>query len=203
MTIRPHCIPTVLVACALLVGCSSEQPTSSPSPQPFEEQIADAIDKAESGGSDTSQLQILRDALGVGSITFEAASQSNLAATACMEEAGIQVEPVVDERDGLEVPGYNATPPTGMSSEQAAEIAGACEKRFNYWVNLVYQTQPAAQEARDAEFEEKRPLLEECLRNNGVDVDGSESKEELVELTLDLINRGGPLCFVEAGLSSL
>lgn len=199
----------VASTCALLLtlaGCSADSP--APGPSNFAEYATSVLADAEASGASQAQLAILERAVATGEITFEDAAAANDATIACLLDAGFAVtKHTYNEVPGFPVPGFAAGRPLEMTEEQGHAVLGACEARENFWVNMMYQTQPSADEAKWANFERVKPQFVACLEGAGLTVPLDASNDDLVALALDLAfddSLANPVnCLHEVGINSI
>jgi hypothetical protein len=203
-------VPALLVLGGTLVlavsGCGTPEP--APGPSNFAEYAQAVLDDARASGASEAQLAILERAVATGEISFEDASVANDATIECLVDAGFTVSAQVDETvPGFPVPGFTAGRPTSMTEDQGDASLSSCESRENFFVNMMYQTQPAADEAKWANFERVKTEFIACLQDAGLSVPGDATNDELVDLALDLAfdeSSPNPVnCLHEVGIDSI
>jgi len=171
-----------VLAGVVLAGCT--EATVPTEPESFADQIAAAIQEAEAGGASDAQLAILRTAQSEGEISIEDARAATRAAVECVNDAGSSAfYGEHTEGSGLVVPWYSSLADT---SEQMA-IADACDQREDFWVNMIYQTQPTSQAVNDAFLEQQVPLVRSCLEQNGYTVDPGATTREVLHQAFDVM----------------
>lgn len=202
---------TFLVStCALLLvvtGCSADAPAPA-GPSNFAEFASSELADAQAAGASEEQLAILERAVATGAISFEDASAANDATIACLLDAGFTVNTQTsNDIPGFPVPGFIAGRPTTMTQDHADSVLGACETRESIWVNMMYQTQPSADEAKWANFERVKPQFIACLEDAGLTVPADATNDELVQWALDLAfddSLANPVnCLHENGINSI
>ncbi len=196
------------VALIAVAGCASPQPSfSGPLDQesPFAERAQRAVDEARAAGASDAQLAILQAAVDTGEITFADAKGAVLAFVDCVNGAGGSAQYVLDDHGAFLLPTYSVY--VGDDGDPDLGVPGECERREDFWVNLLYQTQPSAVEAGNADFDKKSPALIACLRDNGVAIEDDASRDELQRAGIDLLvssSDSGDVvdCFAKAGIGS-
>lgn len=178
----------VVLMSVVVGGCSSSPSTPFEEAEPaFREQIEVAIEDARVGGASDTQLQILNEALDTEAISFEAAHSAAVAAVDCMNAAGLSARYKEQSRpSGPATPGYVAD--IGLDDDGTNEaILSRCDAQEDFWVNLLYQTQPSSVALEDARIESLAPAFRECLESNGIDVDSSATGSELQRQAIDVL----------------
>jgi hypothetical protein len=170
-----------IASVVIIAGCSAD-PTATPEPSSatelsFHESVLQARAEAEEQGADEAQLAILDEALTSDEIRFEDAQQALTAYGECLEGAGLALEGVqVIDDGGFKRFDYSVS--LGTDDAMLA-VADACYLKTFNWVDMLYQTQPAATEADDAEFSAALPELIVCLKAGGVPVDDDSPADEV------------------------
>jgi hypothetical protein len=194
------------LALVVLAGCAAPRPSfSGPLDEepPFSERAQQGLDDARASGASEEQLAILQGAVDTGEITFADASEAVLAFVECVNNAGGSAQYEVDDRGAFPVPGYSVY--VGEDGDADTGVVGECDKREDLWVNLLYQTQPNAIDAHNADFDKKSPALIACLIENGVAIEDDATRDELQRAGIDLLvssnESGDPVnCFGEVGI---
>lgn len=195
------------VALAVLGGCTADQPVggASSEPEPFANQVQDAIAEAEAGGAGEAQLAMLRDAAAAGEVTLDQARDGIYAAIACFERSGLAATyELVTEPSGLQIPGYGVQAEVeGLTDEQVLQLIDACDEAESYWLHGLYQMQPTSHAVRDAHFRARLPALLDCLSEHGVEMDANDDIEAVLRastrLMADTIEAAEPVdCLSEA-----
>lgn len=171
-----------MVGCVVLAGCEAE-PAELATSQAIAEVVDPAIVEAEAGGAGEAQLAILRQARAEGELSIEDARAAARAGVTCVTDAGSEAnyfEYISDS--GLVIPGYSYL---GDTPEQEA-IGDACAAREDFWVNMVYQTQPSSLEANDAYVEQQAPLVRACLKREGYSIAPDATTIEVLRQALDV-----------------
>jgi hypothetical protein len=174
-------LAAALVGCVVLVGCATESVEEAET-ESFADQIAIAIAEAEAGGAGDAQLAILRQAQTEGEISIEDARAAARAMVECVNNAGSQAS--YDERtneSGLVVPGYSAL----ANTDEQQVIADACDAQEAFWINMIYQTQPASVAVNDAYLDQQAPLVRTCLEREGYATDPDATTIELLRQAAD------------------
>lgn len=197
---------------ALVGGCDTSETstadstgggTSSAEVSTFDETMGHALEDAGSGGASDAQLDILTRAQESGEVTVEQARTAARATAECLEGLGFNAETTEETTpSGLVVPGYRVQTdqgPGGASEDDPAFGASEqCERQESYWVNQVYQTQPASVEANvDYINDTLAPELRTCLEGEGYDVAEDATGVEMVRQAMNLqVEQGAQLpCF--------
>lgn len=152
----------------LLCGCGTEAQTPADDTDPiFDELIQTAVAEAEAGGAGPAQLTILQGAQIAGEVTLEQAREAARATVECFEDAGLEGDfDEETEPSGLIVPGYAVS----TSSDDMTPI-DQCDYENGYWVNKVYQLQPASEQVRTGFYEDNADALRACLEDAGYETD--------------------------------
>jgi hypothetical protein len=156
----------------------------------FHEFVVQARTEAESGGADEAQLAILDAALTSDEIRFEDAQQALNAYGDCLEGAGLALVNVqVIDDGGFKRFDYSVSLGTDDSMNA---VADACYAKTYQWVDMLYQTQPAATQADDAKFDAALPALIACLKAGGVPVDDASPADEVKQTMMAFLREHGP-----------
>jgi hypothetical protein len=183
-----------------LAGCSSGSGVSPGS---------DGLAVFRASASQALTVQIIQRAIDSGEVTFEDASRAVDSFAACVNGAGGKVTAQVDLTDtGFQVPSYSAMVGSGglVDDPGAENILTACDAREDYWVNYLYQTQPAALRASEANFTSHRGALIACLREHDVSIDDKVTNDELKRALTDKFAETAHdvepvICAAEVGLT--
>jgi len=131
------------------------------------------------GRASEKQVEALRKAAESGEMSYVELEELLLEAFACMSAAGV---------DYLRTADWNVAPgvpmPTYMTGEPDA-VAQKCVTLHYEYASLAFQQQPAAIEALDAAYEEKREAIVACLRAQGREVEDDLPMDELLQETND------------------
>lgn len=174
-------LSVITITCVVLSACARE--SVAPEPESFDDHIAAAIEQAEAGGGGDAQLAILRKAQSEGALLIEDARAANRAAVECITDAGfLAFYAESTKRSGLVLPEYSYSADT----EQQQATATACSTQEDFWVNMIYQTQPASLELTDGYRARQAPILRRCLESNGHATDPNASPEELIAQALEV-----------------
>lgn len=199
------------IALIALGGCSdNETPNTDPTDsQAFSEKVERVIAEAEAGGAGEAQLAILREAAAGGEITLGQAQDATRATIACFEMSGLAATyDLTTEESGLQIPSYGVQAEVeGMTDQQVEQLIDKCDAEEGFWVNYLYQTQPASHQVRETHVRSRLPVLLECLREHGVEMDADDDIDEIVyaanQLLFDSIDSAEPInCMSEAGIGS-
>jgi hypothetical protein len=168
-------ISLAIAATVAITGCKSSGPSAeSPSPDDaFTQLVEMQIGEAKAANASDSQIAALEAARTAGVMTHEAAMNSFNEYVDCLDAAGIRWELEPDSRGG-------DFPPIRMTfyADDPA-IADACSITYYEFVDIVYQVQPAAQQAEADTLEAYRDEILHCLDEHGVEIDASTTNEEL------------------------
>ncbi|MHA3946539.1 hypothetical protein [Cellulomonas bogoriensis] len=162
----------------------------------WESAVAEAMERAREDGADDEQLEILER----GEVTFEEYEAAVGRTIACLREEGIEVvdDEVVDLRGFPEIYYSYADATDGRSDEETDEISQACLRRHSLHVESLYRTSPQAEAAQDEQFAPRRDAVLECLRDNGVTIEGDVSRQELESISAGSMSETGVNCLEEA-----
>jgi hypothetical protein len=147
------------------------------------------VTAARAGGASEEQIGILTKSAAPSFEDYQTAINRSIA---CIEKAGIGTTDVRQVEQGITKLGYgyDAASP-GRTNEQTDEIANACIRENNRWVENAWMGQPLAMEWGDQQIEKQRPTLIACLEANGVTVDQSLTTEEIRSRVLELARERG------------
>jgi hypothetical protein len=170
------------IACAFVIAGCSGGSTISPSPsgeaeRAFHEEVVRARAEAETQGADEAQLAILDEALTSNAISLEDAQQALNDYGDCLADVGFALHDVKVIDDA----GFKTLDYTVRGGEDTT-LMDACDAKTFLWVNRLYQMQPAATRARDADFEDALPGLIACLQAGGVPVDDNSPADEVKQV---------------------
>jgi hypothetical protein len=194
----------VLMASACAGGSSSGVGVDDPST--WKALVDDAVSQAMEGGASEAQIAILREARDSGGISLESARDAQQATVDCMTEAGLDATYVETEGGAGELP----QPGFRVRADRDGEVSpvgDACETQESRWVSHLYQTQPRAVEARNANVDEHMPDLLACLSARGISLDSDASRDEVyAAATNEAIAANAAnseSCLSESGIGSL
>lgn len=172
-------VVSVVVVSASLTGCATEQ-TESDDPV-FTELIETAIEDAEAGGAGVQQLAILEDARESGEVTLEQMREATRATIECFLDAGLGAEYLEGtEPHGLILPEYSVWV-EGEFSESDMRAMDQCDSENGFWVNMVYQVQPASDQLWFGYYDSKADEFRSCLEDSGYRTDPDATGVELVD----------------------
>lgn len=168
----------VIASVIIVAGCSGG-PLAPPSPsseieRAFHEEVVRALAEAEAQGADQAQLAILDEALTSNEVTLEDAQQALNDFGNCLDDVGFALHDVAIIDDA----GFKTLDYTIRGGEDTT-LMDACDAKTFSWVNKLYQIQPAARRAVEAQFEDALPGLIACLREGGVPVDEGSPADEV------------------------
>lgn len=175
-------------------GCSVGQATgpsgSGEAEMTFHDSVVQARAEAKAQGANEAQLAILDAALASDEIAFEDARQALNDYGSCLEGTGwALVGARVTEDAGFKTLGYAVN---RGSDDAAVAVVDACYAKTFKWVDMLYQTQPAATQAADAKFEAARPALIDCLQAGGIPVDDASPADEVRQAMLAVLREDAP-----------
>ncbi|GEM_PF-1188287 len=195
----------LLLVCAVLLGaaaCSTAPDDASPSTDP-NAVFADVLAEAEEAGASDEQLATLREAVEKRTVPIEAAREAARRTVVCMQEAGLDAQ--YDEQQvshGLAIPGYAVQTGTDGDEDIDAQIA-ACDDKEYIYVSRAYQLQPSSLESAEKFVEQRAPVIQACLEDNGVKTDPNATGHELAELASQTMRDTGSVnCLAEAGIEA-
>lgn len=184
----------VALLTAMAAGCTGVPETGTSSGSVFSETLVEARD----GGAGDAQLADLEEAVSEQEISIETAREAARRTVQCMNDAGLDAGYVENTKySGLVVPGYHVS--LGTSGSDAEAQIQACDVKEGFWVNMLYQTQPIAIEAKEEFADQQEPVLRACLEGMGIDTDPEASGVDLVNQSL---RDSGFDCLAEAGITS-
>lgn len=184
-------IQTVLVVAAAVVAtsvsCSGGEPEGV-DPE-FAQRLDRDLERAQEAGASTEQLAILREAQETGEISFDVYNEAIDAALRCARESGVAVhDGGTFDHLGLTIRNYSVPYGDADQREPLPSITvHRCVAEHSFWVERLYQLQPASLEAQEAHFEQFRDAIVECLAGYGIEVAADLSHRELSSQF-----RGGP-----------
>ncbi len=167
----------------ILAGCAASPAVSTgadgEAERAFHDFVVHARADAEAGGAGEEQLAILDEALTSNEITFEQAQEALNNFADCLDGVGLALTGIrVIDDQGFKTFDYRV-----QSGDEDA-LMDACEAKTFRWVDMLYQTQPAARRAQDAKFEAALPGLIACLKEAGVPVDDGSPADEVKQAML-------------------
>lgn len=210
-TIRPfpylvHLAATTVLIAMTVAGCASSQdePVDEDSYQAFAARIAE---QARAEGATAEQLDLIADAEANGEMSFADVGSAIAATFACLDEVGVQHKRDPDSLIGTyRIPNYSYFTVAGeMDDITLKNLGDTCMAQNSEFVELLYSTQPGIYAEREAQFEEARPRLIECLRDNGAFIEDESSSAELQDAAQTLLmgadeSWNGPDCMRIVGL---
>jgi hypothetical protein len=173
-----------LVLCASLAACA---PTSVAVPSATTDGLADILAEARAYGSSDAQIAVLEHAVSVGEVTYDEYNGLLEDTFACFDDIGVSYTRLEDRElvPGFPIPDYEHTGIAGMPDEEMLALVGVCLFTYSEFVNMAYQTQPVVYEAQEAVARERLPLVIECLREQGVEIDDDASIDEAKQASFD------------------
>jgi len=183
-----------VLSTAMMTGCAGVPETGMASDSVF----AEALTEAREHGAGDAQIADLEAAVNDQEISIEAAREAARRTVQCMTDAGLDAGYVESTKySGLVVPGYQVS--LGTGGPEAESQIHACDVQEGFWVNMLYQTQPIAIQAKEDFAQQQEPVLRACLDAKGIDTAPEASGVDLVNLSL----REARLdCLAEAGITS-
>ncbi len=139
------------------------------------------------GGADEAQLAILDEVLSANEVTLEQAQLALDDYGVCLDGAGLALSgvTVIDEA-GFKRLDYR------IQAGEDTTVMDACYAKTFQWVDMLYQTQPAATQAQDVAFEEALPELIACLQEGGVPIDSGAPADEVKNAMSTFFNEHMP-----------
>ena len=188
-----------VTASATLTACTSAETDSQISASPaLASETSGIVAEAKANGADAVQLAALAD----GEVTFAEYQQAVYATMECMTDAGIEVfDREVDDTGPYPMIHYSyAVVAPGLTEDQTLDISDVCLATHSFYVEMLYQTGDAAQEAIDARFEEVKDRFIACLKDAGIAVKADETNDELRQDGIGLLFSSPRTdCFTETG----
>lgn len=184
MDVRIGTLSVVLLSLPL-AGCSG-----SGTPDLSEYQLGaddsafyqDAVD----GGASAEQLRLVAQILDDGgAVTLEVVQEATARTFACFDDNGIDYTASIEWSDGVPVEAYRFSGVPGLDADESLAIADACIDTHSFYVEALYQTQPAVRENLSRKYEIMRPLVVACLEEHGVSVPADLTNDEVITLGLD------------------
>jgi hypothetical protein len=150
------------------------------------------------GGADAAQLEVL----GKGEVSFADYEAAVYRTVECMTQAGLDViAPQVVDRGGLDMVEYSwSSQVEGLTEEQGFALGDACLTQHSRWVEMQWQLQPSAVEARERYFDNYRDTVVGCIRDHGGTVADDATRTEAVRASIEVEDATGIDCFGESGL---
>lgn len=184
----------VALSTAMMTGCAGVPETGTSPDSVFSEALTEAREQ----GAGDAQIADLEAAVNDQEMSIETAREAARRTVQCMTDAGLNAGYVESTKySGLVVPGYQVSLGAG-GPEEEGQIQ-ACDVKEGFWVNMLYQTQPIAIQAKEDFAQQQKPVLRACLDANGIDTVPEASGVDLVNLSLreDRLD-----CLAEAGITS-
>lgn len=143
--------------------------------------FADIADEARAAGSSEAQIKVLEEASELGSLDYATLAALLEESFQCLEGVGAVVDNQGPQQDatGMPQPVYFTQTPSGLTYEEFLPVYEECLAKYSGFAERAYQLQPAARDAYDNILTRDRPMVEECLRENGVTVDPEATLDEL------------------------
>lgn len=198
-----------LVVLGVVSGCASTDPDVEFGDGDVRSLV---LDEARAGGASLEQLTELEGVLAAGGVVGQDTLSGAITRTfACFDDAGIQHTPLtwVDDSSGFPQPDYAFAEIPGLGTDESLALADACLYAHSQYLHIQYSTQPAANELQEAHFEQQKPLLLECLADNGRPLDANANQDEIrTNVALVLLGEEGYRQVTEAagesrGITSL
>lgn len=163
------CLAIVLAGCAV-----ADEPSASPADGDFAALAASVLEDARADGASAAQIRIIEESLDSGEVSFEAVQGAVHATFACFDAAGVRYEELAPAvTNGILFPSYT------FEGEDNSAIADECIQANSNFVEMLYMRQPVAVEAANDAFEAGMPVLIDCLRRLGYEIDDDVTADEL------------------------
>ena len=185
MYARPILISTFALVTLIASGCGGGD---LPAISEYELSADDSAfyQDAVEGGASAEQLrlvaQILEDG---GAVALEVVQEATARTFACFNDNGIEYTSSIEWSDGVPVEAYRFSGVPGLEPEDSLAVADACIDANSFYVEALYQTQPAVRANLSRKYEIMRPLVEACLVDHGVPVPADLTNDEVITLGLD------------------
>jgi len=196
-------VASAFVVALLVSACSADGPEATAGDSQGAEQFAQAVSqaRAEAVDADASEDQLaqLEDAARDGRVSTEAEREALRRTVACLGDAGYKAEILEDVVDG----GWKWLHLTSESDSNGGVVIDKCLQREAYWLDYLYQTQPAAVEMKNRYLKKQLPIVVACLGREGVDVPADEDISVTLgrALTLSQSAPGAVNCLDEAAIN--
>lgn len=151
---------------------------------------------ARNGGASDAQIALLVAADLTTSMSFATAKDAIEASFACFDDAGIPHSSVSSGAGGDPTYSFGAIP--GVSDEESLAIADECLRQDSFWVEMYYETQPAAVQEEERLLALARPIIVTCLEDEGVAVDDELPIDDLIRFAHQPENIANRDCVLEA-----
>jgi len=197
-------VASAFIVVMMVSACSADGPEATAGDSQGAEQFAQAVSQARADAVDAKasddQLAQLEDAARDGRVSTEAEREALRRTVACLDDAGYKAEILEDVIDG----GWNWPHLRVAGGGNADADIEKCSRRESYWLDFLYQTQPAAIEMKDRYLKRQLPVVVACLGREGVEVPADEDISLTLDraLTLNQTTNGRVNCLDEAGINS-
>lgn len=190
------------LAIAALSSCGGGAPSESS--LVFQEQVAQARERAQARGAAEEQSQLLDRAESAGEVSLELMREATHAAVECMVEAGLDARYREDVLNGdMIFPGYVVVTDAEPTDSQMSLI-DTCDDSHLTAVQWLYSIQPSWVEQRDAYVLGREAELRECLESAGVATDPDADGIDLARVAFDHLGSGeAGQCLDRAGIDAI
>ena len=189
----------VLAVLVLVAGCTSTEPEAAESGTGGGGEVVEAsglVEAARARGASDEQIAVLVG----GDISFADYDAAVGRTLACLRDVGIDVVggEVTEARGFPEIQYSFAGSSAGRTDEQTLALADACINTNSFFIEGAYQMSPVAIEAQDSRFEPYRPVIVECIRANGGEVEEGAGREQVI-LAANAVQEEGVDCLAQSG----
>ncbi|MFT4157433.1 MAG: hypothetical protein QM630_05815 [Microbacterium sp.] len=199
MTSRRAGTATIVLAAVILMVSCTGSPEVNPQGYPTESPLESLRAEAEAKGASQEQLDVIDKGADVSFPDYEQAVSRTVS---CIKDAGINVigDEVTDYRGFPEIRYSFAATSDGRSDEETLKVSDACRYTHSHWVEMLYQTSPSSVEAVEARFSPYRDALVSCLEEQGADPEARTSRDDLLALSYETLDRTGVDCVKIVGV---
>lgn len=189
----------VLAILVLASGCTPTEPEAAESGVGTGGEVVEAsglVETARARGASEEQIEVLER----GDISFADYDAAVGRTLTCLRDAGIDVVggEVTEARGFPEIQYSFVGSSAGRTDEQTLALADECINANSFFIEGAYQMSPAAIEAQDARFEPYRPVIVECIRANGGEVEDGAGREQVLLAAIGVQEKGID-CLAQSG----
>ena len=176
---------------ALLAGCSTGSgPTARPSKSSENSRYyATYLAEATSNHASARQIEVLKEAVRTGDLTFETVNELTRITFDCFAQNGIsydKLEPI-ELGIGYYMPNYAiGAESAGRTEKETTAVADQCINTESYWASMAQQDIRMVGQARDARMRRDLPNILACLKKNGVAMADDAALDEIRRAVKDL-----------------
>jgi len=170
----------LVIALLLVTSCAGAERSPLLDTEQGETYVKNVDDWLSLGQVSERQRGILEESRRTGEIPLDDYQAVTDDALECMRDAGIPVTgPTLELDRGIPFISYTHGTPSGMTSDQALELADGCLDMYSLAVQMLWDSVPANIELREAEFAKVKPGILGCLADQGVEVPETAARSEI------------------------